>query len=238
MNKVGQRVDDGDRVELAIYADHQRLPGVLVDDVGQPIGAAVMGAVVDEVIGPDMVRTLRPKPDAGAVVQPQPTPLRLPRRNLQPLPPPDPLHPLGVHPPARLAQQRRDPAIPVATVLTRQLDDVGGQPRLVGAAPRRLALRGAVLAEGAPGPALADAVPDRPNAGDRKGSVVSLGRFPQDQLVKGEIGDRLAKPLVLQLELREPVQLVRLHAAVFPTPAIESHLGDADQVRQGSTNTR
>ena len=64
-----------------------------------------------------MVWVLRPQPDAGAVVEPEPAPLRLLLRNLQPLPPPDPLDPLAVHHPAGVPQQRRDPAIAVAAVL-------------------------------------------------------------------------------------------------------------------------
>jgi hypothetical protein len=71
-----------------------------------------------------MVRVLRPQPDARAVVEPEPALLRLLPRHFQPLPPPDPLHPLAVHPPAGLAQQRGDPAVAVAAVAPRQLDDV------------------------------------------------------------------------------------------------------------------
>jgi hypothetical protein len=44
-----------------------------------------MGAVLDEVVGPDVVRTLGPQPDAGAVRQPEPAALGLLGRNLQPL---------------------------------------------------------------------------------------------------------------------------------------------------------
>jgi hypothetical protein len=39
--------------------------------------------------GPDMIAVLGPEPDAGAVVQPQAAPLRLPCGNLQPLSSPD-----------------------------------------------------------------------------------------------------------------------------------------------------
>ncbi len=43
---------------------------------------------------PDVAPIQRPQPDARSVVEPQPTSLRLPLRDLQPLLPPDPLHPL------------------------------------------------------------------------------------------------------------------------------------------------
>jgi hypothetical protein len=58
-----------------------------------------------------MLRPLRPQADTGAVGQPQAAALGLPRRSLQPFAPPDPLDPLVVHQPARIAQQGRDLAL-------------------------------------------------------------------------------------------------------------------------------
>jgi hypothetical protein len=58
-----------------------------------------------------------------------------------PLAPPDPFHPLGVHLPARIAQQGCHLSVAVAAVSPRQFDDVRRQPLLVLSAPRRLALR-------------------------------------------------------------------------------------------------
>ena len=75
--QVRQHVDDVDRLELAVDPDRQAFAGELVDDVEHAELAAVMGAVLDEVVGPDMVGMLRPQPDARAVVQPQPAPLGL-----------------------------------------------------------------------------------------------------------------------------------------------------------------
>ena len=77
-------------------------------------------------------------------------------RDLQPLAPPDPLDPLVVHQPARIPQQRRDLAVAVAAILAGELDDVGGQPLFVVAAPRGLALRRAMLAERRAGATLGD----------------------------------------------------------------------------------
>jgi hypothetical protein len=71
----------------------------------------------------------------------------LPARNLQPLAPPDPAYPRHAHVPARLVQQGRDPPIAVTAIDARQRYDVGCQAGLVGSAPRRLALRRAVLSE-------------------------------------------------------------------------------------------
>jgi hypothetical protein len=127
-----------------------------------------MGAILDEVVGPDVVRVFGPQSEAGAVGQPEPAPLGLLGRDLEPLAPPDPLHPLVVDHPARGgAQQLRDLAVAVAAVPPGKLDDVGGEPLLVVPAPRKLALRRAVLAERRAGATLGDPelVPDVLDAG-------------------------------------------------------------------------
>ena len=130
--------------------------GELVDDVEHANPVSVVGAVLDEVVGPDVIAVLGPEPDTGAVVEPEATPLGLPGRNLQPLASPDPLDPLVVHEPARIPQQGRDLAVAIATILARKLDDVGRELFLVVPAPRALALRRAVLAERRTGAALGD----------------------------------------------------------------------------------
>ena len=75
--EVGQDVDHVRRLELAGDPDRQALARVLVDDVEHPELPPVMGAVLDEVVGPDVVRMLGPQPDAGAVRQPEPAALGL-----------------------------------------------------------------------------------------------------------------------------------------------------------------
>lgn len=82
--------------------------------------------VGDEVVGSDMVRTLRPQTDAGAVIEPELSPLGLPCWNLRPLAPPYSLDPLPVHNPARMAKQGRDPAIGVAAGQFRQFMGCSG----------------------------------------------------------------------------------------------------------------
>jgi hypothetical protein len=74
--QVGQDVDDLGRFELAPDPDGQALVGELVDDVEQPELAPVVGAVLDEVVAPDVVGPLRAQPEAGAVGQPQAAALR------------------------------------------------------------------------------------------------------------------------------------------------------------------
>lgn len=65
---------------------------------------AVMRAVFDEIVGPDVVGLLRPRPDARTIVEPETAPLWLSSRYLQPLASPNALDPLLVHDPARVAQ--------------------------------------------------------------------------------------------------------------------------------------
>ena len=140
-HELRQGLDDGGRVQLAVDPDRQRLASELVDDGQHPELAPVVRPVLDEVVGPDVVRPLRPQPDAGSVIEPKPALLRLFPWHLQPLAPPDPLDPLLVHGPARLVQERRDPAVAVAAVGRRQLDDVRRQLRLVVCRHRHPTLR-------------------------------------------------------------------------------------------------
>ena len=73
----------------------------------------------------------RPQPDARSVVEPQPTSLRLPLRDRQPLLPPDPLHPLVLHPPALDAEHVRDASVAVAAASTRESHDITSERPLV-----------------------------------------------------------------------------------------------------------
>src|SRR5262249_17763987 len=154
--QVAQNVDHIDRLELASDTDRQTLVGELVEHVEHPILASVMGGLLDEVVGPDMIALLRPQPDARSVGQPEPAALGLLRWDLQPLASPDALDPLVVDYPARLAQQPCDLAIAVAAVLLGKLDNIGRQTLLVLTAARDLALRRAMLSERRAGATLGD----------------------------------------------------------------------------------
>jgi hypothetical protein len=155
--EIGQQVDHVDRPEPARHTDGQALVGELVDDVEHAYPAPVVGAVLDKVVGPDVIAVLGPEPHTGAVVQPQAAALRLPCRNLEPLASPDPLDPLLVDEPTGPAQQFGDLAIAVAAILPGQLGNVGGQPLFIVTALRDLALRRAMLAERRTGAALRNA---------------------------------------------------------------------------------
>ena len=128
----------------------QAFAGVLVHDVHDvhdPGRPAVVRAVVHEIVRPDVIPMGRPQSHARAIAQPQPPFLRLLLRNLELSASPAALHPRGVHLPAGVAQQGRDPAIPVAAVLPRQLHHVGHQLSLVLLPARHVPSRRAVLAE-------------------------------------------------------------------------------------------
>jgi hypothetical protein len=100
--------------------------GELVDHVEHAVSPPVMGAILDEVVGPDVVLVLRPQTQARTIRQPQTTPFGLLVGDLQPLTPPDPLDPLVIDAPARIPQQSRDLAVAIPAILARQLDDIGG----------------------------------------------------------------------------------------------------------------
>jgi hypothetical protein len=129
--QVGGRVDHVRRGELAGDPDRERLARELVDHAQHPELPPVPGPILDEVVGPHLVRPFRPQADARSIGQPEAVPPRLARRHLEPLPPPDPLDPLAVGPPAGLAEQRRDPTVAVPAVAPGQPDDLGREPLLI-----------------------------------------------------------------------------------------------------------
>jgi hypothetical protein len=70
--------------------------------------ASIVGAVLNKVVGPDVIAVLPPQPDARFVRQPKPASFGLLIGDLQPLASPDALDPLVVDEPAGLAQQPCD----------------------------------------------------------------------------------------------------------------------------------
>jgi hypothetical protein len=154
--QIGQNVNHIDRLELAGDTDRQTFVGELVEHVEHSVLATIMGAILDEVIGPDMIALLRPQPDARSVGQPEPAALGLLMGDLQPLALPDTLDPLVVDCPARLAQQFGDLAVAIAAVLPSKLDNIGGETLLVLTTARDLALCRAMLPERRTGATLGD----------------------------------------------------------------------------------
>ena len=118
-----------------------------------------MRSIFNKVVRPDVVGVLRPKTDAGSVIEPKTSAFGLFGRHFKPLTSPDPGYPLSVHPPARVSQHRRDTTIAIATVLDSQSRDISGQGRLIIRSGWLLALRGAMLAKNSASKPLRDAMP-------------------------------------------------------------------------------
>ena len=138
--QVGQHIDDVGRRKPPPNPDCQALARELVEDIDCAKRPPVVGPVMNEVVGPDVVSPLRAQLDTRSVVEPQTTPFRLVSGHLQPLAPPQPLNPLVVDLPAPLAQQRCNPSVAVAAVLTRQLDHVRNQALFVATISSDMAL--------------------------------------------------------------------------------------------------
>jgi hypothetical protein len=118
--QIGQDIDHVRGLELASDPDRQALVRELVDEVEHAVLSSIVSAVLDKVVRPDVVRALGPQPEAGPVRQPEPAALGLLLGDLQPLTPPDPLHPLVVdHPAGRGPQQLGYLAVAIAAVLAR-----------------------------------------------------------------------------------------------------------------------
>ena len=142
-------------IELPATADGEALVRGLVDDVQHAVLSPLVGAILDEVVGPGMVQPLGWQTDTRSVRHKQPTAFGLPGRDIQPLAPPDPLDPLVIDDPTRRAtQQLDDLAIAKAAVLAGEFDEVGRELRLVVAAPRDLSLGRAMLRKHAADPPL------------------------------------------------------------------------------------
>ncbi len=176
--QVREHVDHIDGFQLPVHPNGQALARELVDDVEHAELAPVMGAILNKVIRPDMIRILGPQADAGSVVEPEPSFLRLPLRHFEPLPSPDPLDPLLVHEPAGLPQQGRDAPVAITAVLGRHGDDVGRQPCLIVSSLRDAPLRRAMLSEHAAHPPLGQ-LQGRPDVLDAGAATGGAQKFPE-----------------------------------------------------------
>jgi hypothetical protein len=94
-----------------------------------------------EVVAPHVARMRRPEPYTRSIVEPQPSSWLLPFRYLQPLTTPDAFDPVLAHLPAGSLEQRRDPAVPVTSILAGKSNDGLSQTIFVFALCRLVALR-------------------------------------------------------------------------------------------------
>src|SRR5262245_6224309 len=146
--------DDRTRRQRPPDLQRQALAGVLVHHA-QPLQRLAVGRpVVDEVPTPHVIAALGPAPDTAVGTRTEPPLLSLLLRDFQALPPPEPVDPLAVDPPALPPQQRPDPAVAEPRVPPDQRQHPPHQPPLV--RPRRRAepLGRAGLAHDPTGPPL------------------------------------------------------------------------------------
>src|SRR5579883_1118507 len=151
---ICQCADDSRRGPAPFRTNQQTLARMLIDQVQQSYAAAIMRPCGHEVVAPYMVPPLRSEPHARAIVEPQTSAWLLLLRYLQPLATPDTLHTILAYPPAGPLQQRRDPAIPITSVLAGKLDDRLCECIFVFSPDRTIALRAARLVGQPASPAL------------------------------------------------------------------------------------
>ena len=72
--ELGQTMEHIVRVQPAVYDDRQTSPGELIDLREHADLPSVMGAILDQVVGPDVVGPAWPETDAGSAVEPEPAP--------------------------------------------------------------------------------------------------------------------------------------------------------------------
>ena len=102
---VSHGLEHTEAVDPPRHPDGQAFAGELVDQRHQPELAAIVGLGLHEVVGPDMVAPLRPQPDAGPIVEPEPAPRPLFPRYFEPLTAPDPLYAITANIPPGIVQQ-------------------------------------------------------------------------------------------------------------------------------------
>lgn len=129
--EVGQTVKHVIGSQPPCHDDCQTPARELVEHDQHAEGSTVMGAILHEVVGPDVVGPLGPETHARPVVEPETTPLRLLHWDFQPFPAPDPIDALDVDPTAFGNQHRADAAIAVTAIAGREPHDVGCQCRSV-----------------------------------------------------------------------------------------------------------
>ena len=102
---VGHDLQYAEAVDPARHPDGQAFAGELIDQGHQPELAAIVGLGLHEVVAPHVIASLRPEPDAGSIVEPEPAAWPLFFGYFKPLTAPDPLHAIAAHVPPGIVQQ-------------------------------------------------------------------------------------------------------------------------------------
>ena len=103
-------------LETALHMDGKAFTRILINDSQHAERTTVVSAVGYKIIRPDMTLMLRSTSDAGAVIKPKSTALRLFLWNFKPFTSPDTFNPFEVDRPAFSPKQSRYPAVAIATI--------------------------------------------------------------------------------------------------------------------------
>jgi hypothetical protein len=114
--------------EASLHDDVEALPTEFVNDRQDLDKSAVVSAVFDKIIGPDMMAMGGPEPHTRPIIEPQTSAFGLLLRNLQPLLAPDAFHPLVIDLPTGSSEQGCNPAITVAPILLGKSDNFFPEP--------------------------------------------------------------------------------------------------------------
>jgi len=106
-----------------INGDAEAFAGPLINDVQCAKRPAIRQSIDQEIIAPYMIFPLGKKPDAGTIIEPEPSSLRLLLRHGETFLTPNPLYSLVIDPPSLVLQQPGDHAITIPAILARQFDD-------------------------------------------------------------------------------------------------------------------
>src|ERR1700722_658824 len=219
---IGQRSDHLGARPAPFRTDQQTLARGLVDQVEDAHTTAILRSRTHEVVAPHVARMSRSEPHTRAVVEPQPSSWLLPLWNFQPFATPDAFDPVLAHPPAGTHQQRRDPAIPVTSILAGKSNDGLSQTILVFALCRPVALR-APWAAPIDGTHVAHSrhahKRGSPHSAVARGLEVSRGDVLQHQIIQAQVRHQTLQLPVLLLKLLHPLRLVDLQPAILLAPA-------------------
>src|ERR1700750_1829801 len=114
---IGQRSDHLRAGPAPLGADQQALTRVFVDQVQDAYTAPIVCPCTHEIVAPHVVGVGRPQSHTRAILEPQPSSRLLSLWYLQPFATPDAFDSVLAHLPASTQPQRRDPAIPIASLL-------------------------------------------------------------------------------------------------------------------------
>jgi hypothetical protein len=137
---IRQRFNHLIAAQSSRHSNRQALPRVFVDHRQHADRSSIVRHGAYEIVAPHVIRPLGPQPHTRSVIEPESSPRLLFLGYLQPFATPDALHSIFSHLPACCPQQRRDPAVAVAAILTGQGNDRSRQRIFIHSLDRHVAL--------------------------------------------------------------------------------------------------